>query len=83
MELAGEQDTEKLDDADEEQISFGGEYVGGLAAFQAQRLLDGGNGTLHGGSLFVNHPKSRVVAGNSGVKAQVFIWVNIDAFTVF
>lgn len=82
MELMCQHDAKQLNNAGEEEIGLGGECVGSFSFLNTESDLESIDGAFYGGALFVNRFKSGVITGDAGIKTQVIVWIDVDAFAV-
>lgn len=82
VEFPCKQDAQQLNDPCEEQVSLGSEDIGSLAGLEAECFFERRNGALHSGALSVNGCERRIIAGDTRVKAQVFVRIDVDATAI-
>ena len=83
VEFVRQQDTEQLNDAGEEEICFGSQYVGCFAVGNAQSIFQGVNGAFHAGATVVNQGKRGIISGNARIKPEIFVERHVNTAPVF
>ena len=63
VEPISQQDAEQLNHAGKEQVSLGSKDIRGFPVRDTEGIFESVNGAFHGGALFVNSFKCRVVTG--------------------
>lgn len=72
-----------MNDTGEEEIGFGGQYVGGFTVGNAESVFQRVNRALHTGAAVVNLSESGIIARNARIEAQILVERNINAAAVF
>lgn len=67
MEFISQHDTDELDDASEEEVSFGCKDIGSFSVGDPQSVFQRTNGSFHAGTAGIDLSKGRIVAGDARI----------------